>query len=151
MAQTSKARIREWLEAGRSLGATHMFVLSDTFDYEYYPVYVSGSENVFMKADEHRTDLSKMRELMEVYSYALPLDPQVDERRSFRYEVAEDVNGFPGQTEPVALQLQATWEATALLTRLLAEPKPERIHWRQAVDQTVARLRSLLPEPCPQS
>lgn len=125
-----------------------MFVLSDTFEYEYYPVYVLPSENVFIKADEHRTDPNKMRELIEVYSYALPLEPQLEQRPpfpAFHYEVAEDVVGFPEQTQPVNLELQAVWKEAGLLERLLAEPKPERLHWRRAVNHAVIRLRSLLP------
>jgi hypothetical protein len=145
MARTSKATIRQWLEEGRDKGATHMLVVSDKFDYEYYPVYVLASENVFIKADEHRTEPSQMRELMEVYSYALPLDPQIEKRWVFHYEVAEDVDGFPGRTDPLTLDPRAVFMEAGRLSRLVSDPMPDRIHWRSAVDQTVARLRALLP------
>lgn len=37
---TTKADIAQWMEEGKTKGATHLIVVCDTFDWEDYPVFV---------------------------------------------------------------------------------------------------------------
>lgn len=65
------------------MGATHMLVVCDTFDYSDYPVYVMPNENVWTKSDENNGP--NMTRLMEVYNLSKDMNAQLSERRSFNY------------------------------------------------------------------
>lgn len=79
---TSREDIRRWLKEGKSKGATHTIVACDTFEYSEYPVHVMPGEDVKIK--ERSCD-----RVMEVYSHALSHESQLNETRSFHYEVAD--------------------------------------------------------------
>lgn len=79
---TTKDEIMNWLKEGKVAGATHMLVICDTFDWEDYPVYVKTIEDVNKKIAEY-SDPNKMQKIMEVYSYALDLEAQLKEHRSY--------------------------------------------------------------------
>lgn len=81
---TSKDHIRRWFECGKKQNATHMLVVFDTFDYEDYPVYVLPGQDVHKIAKENSGP--NMTKLMEVYSYKLDLEDQLNEHRSFHYD-----------------------------------------------------------------
>jgi hypothetical protein len=117
------------------------------FSYENYPVYVTPGQNVFLVADEHRTDDTKMRKLMEVYSFALPLAPQLDERRSAHYEMAPSVDSTPVEFEYT--DHDTMLEAVASLGRLLAEPHPDLPHWRQAISVRLSCIVGLTRRATP--
>lgn len=79
---TSRSEISEWLESGKVQGATHMIVATDTFDWEDYPVYVMPGEDVNKKIAKY-SNPNEMSKVMEVYSYALPLENQLNENRAW--------------------------------------------------------------------
>ena len=87
--------LADWFERGKSMGATHLIVVCDTFDYEDYPVFVMPNEDVRKKAFEYGNDNgggkptivnNNMQRVMEVYSLSLPMDEQYAERRAFHFE-----------------------------------------------------------------
>jgi hypothetical protein len=80
----TKEDIIEWLERGKKQGATHLIVVVDEYDWEDYPVFVKPGENV--REIEHKYIGSSMQKVMEVYSYAVDLEKQLTEHRSFHYE-----------------------------------------------------------------
>ncbi len=79
---TTKENIRQWLEEGKEKLATHMIVVLDTFDYEDYPVYVTQSDNLEKEIAKH-SNSNEMSRVIEVYSYKLPLEPQINEHRAW--------------------------------------------------------------------
>jgi len=80
---TIREDISKWLQRGISSGATHLIVATDTYDYEDYPVLVMPGEDVRLMVDEIRS--KSMTRVMEVYSYSLPLEPQIEAVRAFNY------------------------------------------------------------------
>jgi hypothetical protein len=78
---TTQADIRRWLHDDRAKGATHMIVAADTFNYEDYPVYIKPSEDVRVKeAELRKTDFTRV---MEIYSFSMDLEEQLNEERAF--------------------------------------------------------------------
>jgi hypothetical protein len=75
---TSAAQISEWCKRGVEVGAAFCVIKSDTFSYEYYPVYVMPDEDVKHIANV-KQDFTK---LMEVYDLSKPLEPQLEEHRA---------------------------------------------------------------------
>ena len=59
--------LEEWFKRGKEEEATHMIVVCDTFDGDYYPVYVKPEEDPVFIIDKYRH--SDMQRIMEVYSY----------------------------------------------------------------------------------
>lgn len=80
---TTKEDIRRWLAEGAAEGATHTVVCCDSFDYSDYPVHVGAEEDVHEVIKAHTGD---MAHVMEVYSYALPLEDQLAEHRAWHLE-----------------------------------------------------------------
>jgi hypothetical protein len=58
--------LKRWID-NKPEGTHHMIVVCDTFDWDDYPVYVTGDEDVREKAKEY--DGKNMQKLMEVYSF----------------------------------------------------------------------------------
>jgi hypothetical protein len=77
---TTREEICTWLDRAAQVGATHMLVVVDTFDYENYPVQVMIGENV---NDKIAKSSSNMQRVMECYNFSLPLDAQLDEHRAW--------------------------------------------------------------------
>ena len=136
-----RQELEEWLKLGRAKKASHMLVVADLFRYENYPIYVLPGQNVFLVADEYRTDPTIMRKLMGIFSYALPLDEQLEAPDSRYCVVADDLTGDPAPL--LEFPLQATYKAAGTLERLLAEPQPDLLHWREAVRQVAHQLREM--------
>ena len=80
----SYSDILGWLNSGKNSENTHMIVVCDDFDYEDYPVYVGKNEDV--REIYNKYNGKNMQRVMEVYSYSLPLDEQMKERRAFHFE-----------------------------------------------------------------
>ncbi len=78
---TTQNEIREWLKRGKKNSATHMIVVCDTFDYEDYPVYVYEGDDVNKVLDEYKR--AEMSKIMEVYSYSIDLETQINESRAY--------------------------------------------------------------------
>jgi hypothetical protein len=66
--------LKEWYERGKKLGATHMVVACDTYDWEDYPCFVMPNQNVAQVASEHNG--VNMQKVMEVYNLSKPFDKQ---------------------------------------------------------------------------
>ena len=80
---TTQADIRGWLERGKEMGATHMIVVCDTYDWEDLPRYVMPNENV---RDVHTEVSTPGNRVMEVYSLRLDWDFQLNEHRAFHFD-----------------------------------------------------------------
>ena len=78
---TTQLKIREWLDNGKELKATHMIVVCDTYDHEDYPHYVTEDEDVYH--EEYSINQIEMQKVMEIYSYKLDLETQLDEMIAF--------------------------------------------------------------------
>lgn len=72
-----------WYDEGVRLGATHMIMVCDTFDYGDFPVYVMPGENVHEVEDAQAT--KPMQRIMEVYNLSLDKEMQLNESRAFHY------------------------------------------------------------------
>lgn len=64
---TTTEDLQRWID-NRPEGTHHMIVVCDTFDYEDYPVYVKGDEDVRERA-KHYNNPDQMSRIMEVYSF----------------------------------------------------------------------------------
>ncbi len=85
MSATTREEIREWLKEGRNKkDITHMLVVCDTFDHQDYSTYVCRQENVRKVFNEY--NFKNMQKVMEVYSYKISLDDQLNERRAFHFD-----------------------------------------------------------------
>lgn len=91
----TQSEIRQWLGQGKNMGATHVIVVCDTFDWEDYPVFVLPHEDARKKAGEYGTNNSDglptlansdMKKVMEVYSLSRDLDSQLNEFRAFHFD-----------------------------------------------------------------
>lgn len=79
---TTKNELKEWFETiGSPQQHSHMIVVTDTYDYEDYPVYVKLSENVHdVLAKIGNQSMSK---ITEIYSYSQSILPQLEEHRAW--------------------------------------------------------------------
>lgn len=64
------------------MGATHMIVVCDTYDWEDYPVYVSPDQDVHKIAAGHN---GNMQRVMEVYKLSMDMNAQLNQHRVFNY------------------------------------------------------------------
>ena len=72
---TTKSLIKEWLERGKSEGATHVIVMCDTFDYDDYPVMVMPDQDA--REEVEKRDGKNMAKLMEVYNLSMDWTEQI--------------------------------------------------------------------------
>jgi len=83
----SKEDILNMLEKGKAAGATHVIVVCDTYDDDFYPVNVMPGEDVREKAQEYGYPSTKdMQQVMEVYSLSQDLEPQLRSGRSLTFD-----------------------------------------------------------------
>jgi hypothetical protein len=75
----TRENIHSWLIRAQQEQATHVIVVYDTFDYTDYPVSVSQAQHV--EEEIQRLQSSGMQKIMEVYSLALPIESQLNQRR----------------------------------------------------------------------
>jgi len=72
----SRRTIREWLEKGKKMGATHVVIALDTYDYDNYPVYVMpGGKGAEFEAK--RIQAGNMQSVDEVYDLSMDIDEQM--------------------------------------------------------------------------
>jgi hypothetical protein len=71
---TTMQDLKGWFERGRKLGATHMVVACDTFEWEDYPCFVMPNQNVAQVAQEHNG--TNMQKVMEVYNLSKDFNDQ---------------------------------------------------------------------------
>lgn len=98
---TTRNQVGGWFDQGLSLGATHMLVVVDKFDYEDYPIFVqvdpdfpedkelSRTERVIVTNDTRRAvalfDGPNMQGVMECYDLRMGKVEQLGEYRAFHY------------------------------------------------------------------
>lgn len=99
---TTRQQISGWYEVGLDLEASHMLVVTDTFDYDDYPVYVRIDPTVKMDERQGRVlvvkdlddlnalvalrfDKVNMQTLTEVYNLSMDKEQQLSEPRAFNY------------------------------------------------------------------
>jgi len=76
---TTVENIRAWL-GGRETHHSHMLVVTDTFDYCDYPVYVSNDQDIHEIVSSYPKNMQK---LTEVYNLSMDIDLQLKERRCY--------------------------------------------------------------------
>jgi hypothetical protein len=82
---TTREVISTWFDEGKKKGATHMIIYTDTFSYGDYPHYVyPGQDPRQVVAELAKQELLR---IMEVYSLSLDKEMQLNERRSWHFEV----------------------------------------------------------------
>lgn len=83
---TTRDEIRGWLDEGVAKGATHVLVVSDTFSYDNYPVFVMKGQDVKVVKAEHNSEYRRdMQQVMEIYNLSLDLESQLGERMAWNY------------------------------------------------------------------
>lgn len=82
MAATQKDLI-QWFDEGVELGATHMVVICDTFDYDDFPVYVMPGQDARRVAEEKSSE--PLARLMEVFNLSMSKNDQMSSGRAFNY------------------------------------------------------------------
>lgn len=75
---TTLEMLKSWFKEGQDLGATHMLVICDTFEYEDYPVYVGKGRDP-KEVLNNKCKPDNMQKLMECYALHKGFDEQ--ERR----------------------------------------------------------------------
>jgi hypothetical protein len=73
---TTREDIRGWLTHAKNIGATHLIVAVDCFDYEDYPVYVMPGSDPRKIVDEQYSG-QNMQGCMEVYKLADDIEEQL--------------------------------------------------------------------------
>lgn len=81
---TGKEEISKWFDYGVKQGCTHLIVVTDTFDYENFAVYVLPNQNV-KEIERNYSNREKMLKIMEVYNLKMDKEKQLNEYRSFNY------------------------------------------------------------------
>ena len=80
---TTKEMIREWLFQGKKReGVTHVMIVCDTFDWEDYPVYITGGQEAAHRKYEEIHG-KNMQKVMEVYNLSMDIEAQLNEPRAF--------------------------------------------------------------------
>lgn len=84
---TTVAKIREWLDIGRRIKATHMLVVHDSFDSDGgdYATFVQAGENPLDKARE--ITAVNGQHIIECYAFHLDLEAQLQEHRAHHYDM----------------------------------------------------------------
>ena len=78
---TTKTQIREWLENGIKMGATHMVMCCDTYDHSDYPSYVMPYE--LAESRIRYIGARPMTRIMEVYNLSMDIESQLNEHRAW--------------------------------------------------------------------
>lgn len=71
---TTADDIKAWFEHAQEMGATHLLVVCDTFQYEDYPVIVGPGEDIREVVESKNG--KNMQKVMEVYKVALGWEAQ---------------------------------------------------------------------------
>jgi hypothetical protein len=96
---TNNEEIRSWLLEGKKLGASHVIIVCDTFDYGDYPVYVKKIPETMVESMVGRVyeihDVRQyvdrnyrgqnMQKVMEVYNLSLPMEQQLAAALVYNY------------------------------------------------------------------
>lgn len=78
---TSRYEIENWFDAGRRKAKGFLLVVTDTYDWEDYPVYATSVEDVLQKFNHYHGQ--NMQRVTEVYDLALDKALQMAEGRAW--------------------------------------------------------------------
>lgn len=78
---TTKNDIRNWLDNGEAIGATHVLIVCDNFSNEDYPVYVMELDDIHEKIQQYHH--KNMQKIMEIYNLSLNIDAQLRQSMSW--------------------------------------------------------------------
>ena len=76
----SRQQIEQWLKR-KGKHDTHMLVVTDTFEYSDYPVFVDKSEDVQEKIRIY--NMKSMQRVTEVYDLSLSTNQQLNSTRAW--------------------------------------------------------------------
>lgn len=97
--------ISEWFDEGTKMGATHLIIVCDTFDYEDYPVFVGPDENA--RERFVRYNGPNMQRVMEVYDLRQDKEKQLNEFRSYNFgDEPKSSKDFSKSDSAQALQVE---------------------------------------------
>lgn len=82
----SRIDIERWFDEGKNDGSTHMLIVTDTYDWDDYPVYVDPGDDV--KAVVAEYEGKDMQKVTEVYALHLDKAMQMAEFRAFHCDAA---------------------------------------------------------------
>ncbi len=88
----TKAQIGEWLSHHSAETHSHMLVVTDSWDYDDYPVYVQRGESLDVKLAAYSIN---MQHITEIYSYDLSLDAQLAEPSAWHANPVRLSDVFP--------------------------------------------------------
>jgi hypothetical protein len=78
---TTREDIQGWFERGVREQHEYLLVVTDTYDWEDYPVYVARAEQVTGQLAEYSLN---MQRVTEVYDLRAPMVEQLNEHRAWR-------------------------------------------------------------------
>ena len=84
---TTRSEIAHYLTDGLEKGYSHMIMACDTWNYEDYPVYVNPTEDIYATVEKYQN--MEYTKVMEVYSYSLDLETQLNQNRAWNFETIE--------------------------------------------------------------
>lgn len=85
MEYITKQMIKNMLDSGIEKGYSHLLIICDKWDYEYYPKYVLEKDDINDVIKRYGGD--NLEVIMEIYNYGLDLESQLNEYRSYHPEV----------------------------------------------------------------
>lgn len=85
MEYITKQMIKNMLDSGIGKGYSHLLIICDKWDYEYYPKYVEEKDNINNIIKRYGGE--NLEVIEEIYSYGLDLESQLNEYRSYHPEV----------------------------------------------------------------
>ena len=80
---TSKEMIRSWLKNGLAVGASHVMVVCDQFDWEDYPKFIMPGQDAYQ--EYYSVHGNNMQSVMEVYKLNMDWNAQLDEHRALHF------------------------------------------------------------------
>lgn len=83
---TTVDKISGWLNEGHTGEYSHMVVLTDTIDWNDFPLYVPHGIDAQKYVDDYRKRMGSAYRAEECYSYSLPLEEQLKERRARHWD-----------------------------------------------------------------
>lgn len=76
---TTKETISTWFDVGVKEGYSHLIVMTDTFDYEDYPMFAYNEDHCREILEDYKK--GSMQRVMEVYDLRQDRDEQLNEHR----------------------------------------------------------------------
>lgn len=90
---TTREDIKRWWMIAKKHKATHLLIVTDTFDYEDYPVEVLPKRDV-KKVYAHYQG-KNMQKVMEVYNLSMDFEMQLKQKRSLNFDNPMEITGEP--------------------------------------------------------